>query len=237
MPYQFQSRIRYSEIDEGQKLTLPGLVNYFQDCSTFQSEDLGVGVAAMLEKEKAWVLASWLIEIDTLPELAQEVIVQTWPYSFRGFYGERNSRILDAGGKTLASAASLWIYMDVKAGRPCRVDQDLIAAYGLEEPLPLGPISRKIPVPEGNLEKEHFPVMRSHLDTNHHVNNGQYILMAEEYLPDGFSVGRIRVEYRKSAKLHDEIVPLVRTRADQCTVSLCGIDRKPYAVLEFTRKQ
>ena len=30
-----------SEIGEDGNLTLPGLINYFQDCSTFQSEAIG----------------------------------------------------------------------------------------------------------------------------------------------------------------------------------------------------
>jgi len=45
MKYSFTSRIRYSEIGEDGNLTLPGLINYFQDCSTFQSEAIGEGVA------------------------------------------------------------------------------------------------------------------------------------------------------------------------------------------------
>ena len=55
MPYQFQSRIRYSEIGEDKRLTLPGLINYFQDCSTFQSETLGNGVDDMYEIGRAHV--------------------------------------------------------------------------------------------------------------------------------------------------------------------------------------
>ena len=39
--YEFNSRVRYSEIDHHGTLTLPALINYFQDCSTFQSEDCG----------------------------------------------------------------------------------------------------------------------------------------------------------------------------------------------------
>ena len=41
--YEFNSRVRYSEIDHHGTLTLPALINYFQDCSTFHSEDLGLG--------------------------------------------------------------------------------------------------------------------------------------------------------------------------------------------------
>ena len=45
--YTFESRVRFSEADHTELLTLPGLVNYFQDCSTFQSEDIGYGVESL----------------------------------------------------------------------------------------------------------------------------------------------------------------------------------------------
>lgn len=44
MKYSFDSRVRYSEIGEDRHLTLNGMINYFQDCSTFQSEAAGVGM-------------------------------------------------------------------------------------------------------------------------------------------------------------------------------------------------
>ena len=37
MPFEFTSRVRYSETDPEEKLTLVSLVDYFQDASTFQS--------------------------------------------------------------------------------------------------------------------------------------------------------------------------------------------------------
>ena len=40
--YTIDGRIRFSEVDHTRRITLPGIVNYFQDCSTFQSEDLGL---------------------------------------------------------------------------------------------------------------------------------------------------------------------------------------------------
>ena len=42
--YSIESRVRYSEVDEHQDLSITGIINYFQDCSTFQSEDLGWGL-------------------------------------------------------------------------------------------------------------------------------------------------------------------------------------------------
>ena len=65
--YTFESRVRYSETDEYGRLTVNGIMNYLQDCSTFQSEDLGLGIRYLEEKKKAWWLNSWQIVIDRQP--------------------------------------------------------------------------------------------------------------------------------------------------------------------------
>lgn len=59
--YTFDSRIRYSEIDRSGRLSIPAVVDYFQDCSAFQSEELGVGVEYLANKKRAWILNSWQI--------------------------------------------------------------------------------------------------------------------------------------------------------------------------------
>ena len=66
--YTFDSRIRYSETDETGALSLLGVINYMQDCSTFQSEDIGLGVEYLEKKKRAWLLSSWRIVIDRYPE-------------------------------------------------------------------------------------------------------------------------------------------------------------------------
>ena len=88
--YTFKSRVRYSEIDENQQLTLYNLVNYFQDTSTFHSESLHRGNEVLQELHCAWVLNSWQICINRLPKMAEEVVTQTWPYAFKGIFGYRN---------------------------------------------------------------------------------------------------------------------------------------------------
>ena len=55
--YEFDSRVRYSEVDHHGTMTVPALINYFQDCSTFQSEDLGIGTTVLKEEKRAWLLS------------------------------------------------------------------------------------------------------------------------------------------------------------------------------------
>ena len=40
--YEFKSRVRYSDHDHRGPMTLPALINYFQDSSTFRSESVGL---------------------------------------------------------------------------------------------------------------------------------------------------------------------------------------------------
>ena len=53
MSYSFESRVRFSEIGEDGCLTLPGVLDYFQDCCTFESEQTGVGMEVIKGTEKS----------------------------------------------------------------------------------------------------------------------------------------------------------------------------------------
>ena len=107
MVYEFESRVRYSETDRDKKMTLVSLADYFQDCSTFQSESFGRGLDYMKELQRAWMILSWQIEILRLPVLCEKIRVQTWAYDFKGFYGMRNFAMLDERGTYLAKANSV----------------------------------------------------------------------------------------------------------------------------------
>ena len=104
MSYSFSGRVRYSETGENGLLTLPGILNYFQDCSTFHSEEIGNGMKILKEKNKFWVLSAWQVVVNRYPALGEEVVTSTWPYSFRGFMGQRNFTMDTKEGERLAYA-------------------------------------------------------------------------------------------------------------------------------------
>lgn len=231
--YTFHSRVRYSEIDETQALTLPALINYFQDCSTFQSEDLGVGLEVLKERGKAWILSSWQIMVERRPKLGEEVAISTWPTGFEGLYGTRNFQMKDKEGNMLAYANSIWVYMDVEKGRPAKPLPEEIAVYQTEMPLEMSYAPRKIELPEETADGAPFLVLHSQIDTNHHVNNCQYIQMAMEVMPECAHVKQIRVEYKKSAVFGDMIYPKTAVEEDRKVLELCDAEGKIFAVIEF----
>ena len=121
--YQYVSRIRFTEVDQNRKTTLNAILNYFQDCATFQSEDLGVGMTTLESMGRMWVLNSWKIQVHRYPEFGERITVETWPYAFGKMTGQRNFRLVGEDGSVAACADSFWVYMDTKRMRPTRLDE------------------------------------------------------------------------------------------------------------------
>lgn len=231
--YEFESRVRYSEVDADGVLTWLALTDYFQDCSVFHSEHHRIGISYLSEHHMAWILSFWQICVGRMPRLAEHITVQTWPYSMKNFYGYRNFCIKDSGGERLAWANSVWVLMDTQTGRPMSVPKEMPEIYGLDAPIPMRECSRKIVVPEAYEEKEPIVVPAYFIDTNRHMNNSRYVQVAQQYIPEGTIADEVRVEYRRAARQSDVIVPRVSVRDGEVIVALCDRGGAPYAVVQF----
>lgn len=231
--YTFESRVRYSEISHRGTMSLPSLINYFQDCSTFHSEEAGLGMKQLKERKKAWILSYWQVVVERFPELGETIRTGTFASGFKGLYGYRNFVMEDGEGRRIAYAHSVWVFMDLEKGRPCRPDDSDILPYGTEPPLQMAYEERKIRIPDTWENCPGFPVRKYHIDTNEHVNNCQYVQMAMEVLPDDLEIHQLRVEYKKSAVLGDKICPQIFRDGTRSLVQLCDEAGKPYAVIEI----
>ena len=233
--YSFESCVRYSEIGEDKRMTLNSLLNYFQDCATFHSESIGRGMEVLESIHRIWVLSSWQVCIRRYPRLCEKIEICTWPYAFKGFFGERNFVLKTEEGKILAYANTIWTYLDVEKGRPARISPEDVAAYVVEPALEMDYAPRKIALPSTMEVQEAFQVMPHHLDTNHHVNNAQYVRMAQDYIPDDFTITQMRAEYKKQAVIRDRIIPHINRNeaGDTWVIALCDEAGQAYAVVEF----
>ena len=234
--YTFNSRVRYSEVDSNARLTLDGIINYMQDCTNFQSEDLGVGLEFHKEKNLAWILNSWQIVIDEYPKMGENITIGTQSFGYEKMFGHRNFLITKEDGSRVAIANSLWVLMDLKKNRPRIVTPEIGDVYGKHKPLEMEYAPRKIKMPENVVKGREFVVQEAQLDTNHHVNNGQYVRMAMNQieLP---KVSELRVEYKKQALLGDMIVPFICRQENKTFVSLDDVDGKAYAVVQFNHSR
>lgn len=245
--YSYNTRIGYSDCGADNKLKLNVLVNLFQNCSTFEGEATGVGVKELMSKGRGWLLASWQIMIERLPNQSENVEVTTEAYEFKGFYGKRNFYMKDENKNVLAYADSIWFYYDIKNHHPVKYEYKEGEGFRLSAGYPMKKAGRKIILPtdfnDECIKGERFRIKKSALDTNGHTNNSEYIKFAADYLPDipvrEFpEVKMIRVEYKQAAHLGDTVVPKYYFTKDnhKIYVSLDDEEDKCYAIVEFCDK-
>ena len=231
--YNIETKVRYSECGENGKMKLSAIVNQFQDSSSEHSESLGVGMDYLREQKRAWILNSWQIVIERYPKAHEDIVVSTWPTGFRGVFGPRNFCMKTPNGEMLACANTLWVYLDTEKGIPAKPSEEEKAIYGIEPPLDMEYASRKIKLPEQTEVVDTVPVRKYHIDTNSHMNNSQYVLLAAEVLPEDFVVGQVRVEYKKSAVYGDKIVIKMAEEDIRIVVELSDEENNTYALVEF----
>ena len=244
--YSFTSRVRYSEIDENGALSIPALVDYLQDCTTFGSEEVGRGPAHAAACGLAWLLSAWEIEISELPRFGERIVVSTWATSFKGLRAGRNFTVRREGdAEPIVRADSNWFMFDMNRGRPVRTPESESAPYladsAGDEPLDLPAIPRMIRVGGEGQAASPIAVTGAHLATNHHVNNAQYVSLALGVLEEGEvrTPCTLDVHYSQAAKLGDVIYPHIHRgeRAEDgspaTTVTLDDEAGRHYAIVRI----
>ncbi len=233
--YTFESPVRYSETGEDGKMTLGAIVNYLQDCTYFHSESLGVGEKYLLESGYIWVLSSWQIVMDGYPSVCDRISVGTQAYDYDSFFAYRNFVITDAANpeKYYVRANSAWVLVDISTGKPKRLEEKDISAYGFSEPLPMDYARGKIQYEGEGSRQAPLEIAPYHLDSNHHVNNQQYIQIAQSVLPGEIHVRELRVEYKRQAKLGDMVYPVVYPVEGGYVVALNMENGRSFAVVSF----
>ncbi len=241
--YTFETRVRYSDVGPDGLMDNVSVLNAFQDCSSLQSEDLGIGNEYLKQHDIFWLVVYWNLHIYRYPALGERIIAGTSPYRLRGFMGSRNFMLETQEGERIAEADSVWPLINRTTQKPVRIHPVMLEKYELYERFPMEETQRKIKVPapllqaaradageetEGIVRHEPVLVDTYRLDTNGHMNNAQYLRIAEAVCPAVRQARRLRIEYRKQAYEGDMILPLVY---EDRLVALCDREGDPYAVV------
>ena len=136
-------------------------------------------------------------------------------------------------GEQIVKANSIWVLIDPRNGRPIRITDEVSSHYPDEPKLEMEYCDRKIVVPEVYTEMEPMQVPKYFIDTNNHMNNGKYVMVAESFLPEHFMVREIRVEYKTAAVLGDVLYPRVTIAEKSVTVALVNEKGNAYAIVLF----
>lgn len=206
--------INYFDSDLFQNAKITSILRFFENNAVMQSESLEIGLDYYEQEGVIWVLHKWDVKINRIPKFKEKINVTTQPYSFRGFYAYRYYEVLDSKGEKIITANTEWLFLNAVKKRPIKIISEMYNKYGLTEednkPLKI----RDINAPENYSEEKTFSVRRSDIDSNHHVNNIQYVEWAVEAVPDEiilrYDLTDLIVVYKKEANPESEIFSRIK---------------------------
>lgn len=225
-----------SKTGENGKLKLISAFQLMQDCSELWIESEPILKEYLLDNDLTQLLLSRQVEVIRVPKYKERLSITTRVFEFRGFYGFRNTIINDENGNACYITWSTGVIVNHVTGRLAKIDPSIAEKLTYDEKLEMEYTNRKVEVPiaeKVNLGSYH--VAKDDIDYNKHMNNAHYIRMACEHLPDNFTYDRIRVEYRKPAKLGEEVIVKQIINGDKLYILLDN-DTDSYATIEFSTR-
>ncbi|MBN1448366.1 MAG: hypothetical protein JXA28_10585 [Bacteroidetes bacterium] len=191
----------FFDCDARQRLSIPGMLRFFEDIALRQSEAVGAGLEFYAREQVAWLLSRWDIRIHAQPRYMDRVLVLTQPMEMRRILANRRYLLSDTAGATAVEADSQWVFMDTERKRPARIPEEVFQRYGIAGESGDVPVPRDPREPEGSDEIRRFSVRMGDIDSNGHVNNIRYVEWALEALPPDMQREavpvRLLVQYRK----------------------------------------
>jgi len=208
--------IPYYGLDGDGRIKPETLLQFFQEAAGLHANSAKIGVADLLKQDMTWVLRRYRVNIKSLPGKG-DLTVRTWFEPRRNLFSVRAFEVVTQSGDPIADAWSAWIVVDLRRGRPIRLDRALPDTYfAMTEPTG-EPVTDEItPISEGFDFESTFQVRRRELDLNGHANHTVYFDWAMENIPDyaidGFSLVRLDAEFISSVKRERVRVRTKKTR-------------------------
>lgn len=199
-------KVTTSCCDENGKLKLYSALQMMQDCSEMWI-NTEAGVKKYFEENgMAQLLVFRQVEVNRVPAYGEDLSVTTSVYGMKPMFGFRNTVIRDADGNPCYTTWSMGAFVDMSTGKLSRIPAEVLATMNLDPQVEMEYKDRRVFMPKENVvSREPYKVMRNDIDYNKHVNNANYVRIAQEFLPDGWDVKSMRVEFRIPAKMGDTL--------------------------------
>ena len=126
--------------------------------------------------------------------------------------------------------------VDIQKMKPARPSQEILDGYEISPKLDMEYAPRRIDLVGEGVAKEPFFIRKNQIDSNHHVNNAEYVNIAMEYLDVSAHVTQVRVEYKKPAYLHDTLIPVIYEQENKLQVQLTDEQHETCCIVEFSHE-
>lgn len=213
--YSLDYKVTVSMCDADGRLKLFSALQMMQDCSELWKTSEPEYDRFFTENGMAQLLASRQVEVVRVPQYKENLTVTTSVFDVSPMFGFRNTFIYDAEGQPCYKSWSMGAFVKLDSGKLNKISDELVANFNREPKLEMDYRDRRIILPKINATSTiSYVVRRNDIDYNRHMNNANYIRLALEALPDDFEVRNMRVEFKKPAKLSDELILEVVNQSD-----------------------
>ncbi len=183
--------VRYHELDSHGNVSPVTLLNYLQDIAGLHATRLGISVADLRRQGLTWVLSRIHLIVTRYPRAEETVMVRTWPATRQGLFSCREFVLAGAGELLFGRATTSWAALDIVSRRPVKLEEHLPDYPLYPQRAIVDEFATLPPFPGTSTQEYSFRVLRSDLDTNHHVNNAIYAGWALETVPDEIAAGTL----------------------------------------------
>lgn len=171
------------------------LGNNLLNAADFHSNDRGYGVNYLNSVNKTWVLSRLSVELDKIPAIYEDFVVETWIDSVMRYFTNRNFKITNKDGYVYGYGKSIWAMIDTTTRQPVdilKTSNETISEY-LESDY-ANPIkkSSRVKLDDDLKLQQSILTTYSDIDINGHVNSIKYI----EHILDLFPI-----EYYKKYRI------------------------------------
>lgn len=206
--------VRAYEIGATGKISLETLMNLLQETGINSVKGMGLEVdmmgstPEMRKRNLVWVATKVQVVIDRYPSCEDIVQIDNWSAAAGKNCMRRDAIIRDCKtGEILVRASSIWVNMNTKTRRVCRIPEEVraeVGSYLIDVPPIVEDDDKKVVKLDEATAGYVCPDLkprRSDLDFNQHVNNAKYIGWILESVPrlllEDHELSRITMEYRR----------------------------------------
>jgi acyl-ACP thioesterase len=234
--YKIKAHVYASQTGSNGKMKLTGALETIQDCSLLWLESEPSFWNYLTAKNLGMFIVSRQVDIVRLPVYGERITVQTRIFDCNGFLGYRNTALYGEDGLPCLLTWGLGLFVNMDTGKMARIPKNEIEKITIDQKLEMEYLDKKIRVPDiPGRRSEAVVVKRGDIDLYRHMNNVKYIEVALEFLPEDFEINRLRIEYKKSAKMGDVLYPqIIEESSAHWYILLPDAQGNPFAVMEIS---